>query len=161
MARQSFSEIGWPWSPAPNQNKLSTGLYVSRYILSTNNLKEANPFLSCSWLRLEASIYIIILVKYDLEPWPEMNRPRHGGVRRATVKRAVCRGRRVRHSSGMRKKVAAAKDWSLSKNGWRYWLEAYLYPIFGAESSSSFFRDCRDVFIAISKNVAGQVRRID
>ena len=51
----------------------------------------------------------------------------------------------------MRKKVAAAKDWSLSKNGWRYWLEAYLYPILGAESSSSFFRDCRDVFIAISK----------
>ena len=36
---------------------------------------------------LEASIYIIILVKYDLEPWPEMNWP--GDQARATAQATV------------------------------------------------------------------------
>ena len=44
-------------------------------------------FMEGSLYVLEASIYIIILVKYDLEPWPEMNSP--GDQARATVQATV------------------------------------------------------------------------
>ena len=44
-------------------------------------------FIEGSLYVLEASIYIIILVKYDLEPWPEMNWP--GDQARATAQATV------------------------------------------------------------------------
>ena len=44
-------------------------------------------FMEGSLYVLEASIYIIILVKYDLEPWPEMNWP--GDQARATAQATV------------------------------------------------------------------------